>query len=131
LLAGFTVTVGVVFVVPTPLGLAVPPHPTAANPNAETSTKTLNIFRTLRQRPGTKNSSSPRVTVPPAVLNHPEFPNRKLAVLGAVVLTVAVVVPVVVAEVITTLEGPIEQDGGLTAPAGDDVSAHVRLTAPE
>jgi hypothetical protein len=51
-------------------------------------------------------------------------------VVAAVVVMVAVTVPLVFVELSTTVEGEMEQVGLSTAPDGEDVSAHASVAVP-
>jgi hypothetical protein len=139
LLAGDTVTVGVVFAGAPPLPLLLPlllcedePQPMDAKPMANTSMQAPNISRHFRLSPGTKNIKRARSTDPPAALNQFESPSwarRTAPEVAAVVLTETVAVPVVTVELRETAE-PAEHVGRLVAPAGEEVRAQVNVTAP-
>jgi hypothetical protein len=139
LLAGDTVTVGVVFEGAPPLPLLLPlllweddPQPIAAKPMANTSMQAASISRHFRLSTGTKNINRARSTDPPAALNHFESPKwacRMAPEEAAVVLTETVAVPVVTVELRETAE-PAEHVGRLVAPAGEEVKAQVNVTVP-
>jgi hypothetical protein len=143
LLAGDTVTVGVVFEGRPPLPLLpLPPllpgedddpQPIAAEPTASTSVQTDKILRHFRWSPGTKKINKARSTDPPATLNHFESlkrARRRPPEVTAVVLIDTVVVPVVTVELSETAELAAEHVGRLVAPTGEEVSAQVKVTVP-
>lgn len=142
LLAGDTVTVGVAFAgaPPFPVEPVLPlvpdeddPQPTAVKPMAITSMEADSMFLHFCLSNGTKKISKATTMDPPAALNHFESPKdsgRRLPDVGAVVLTETLAVPVVTVELRETEEPAAEQVGKLVAPAGEDVSVQLSVTAP-
>jgi hypothetical protein len=136
-LAGVTVTVGVVFVVPPPpppLLPPPPPHPTVKKLAARTTSIVQKMFRFRFDQPGRKKSTSDANATPPAALNQPvRFDASLTAPVGAaVVLTVTCPEALVVTPVSVTADWPAvgAHAGASTAPEGEDVSAHVSVTVP-
>jgi hypothetical protein len=93
LLAGETLTVGVVLVtVPPPVPPFPPllpllvgedePHPAAAKPMLATRTHTPSRFLQFEVRPGTKKIRRANTAEPPAALNHLELSGFELSGLG-------------------------------------------------
>jgi hypothetical protein len=143
LLAGETLTVGVVLVtVPPPLPPFPPllplllgedePQPTAAKPMLATSMHTPSMFLHFGMETGTMNIRRANTTEPPAALNHLELSGvgRRFPVIAAVVITVTLAVADVTVELREIEEPVAEQVGRLVAPAGAEVSAQLKVTAP-
>jgi len=108
-LAGVTVTVGVVFVVPPPPPPLPPPppHPTAKKLAARTTSIVQKRLRDRFDQPGTKNSINEANAAPPAALNHPvRFAEASFTALAgaAVELTVTCPVPLVVLALSVTVD---------------------------
>ena len=114
-LAGVTLTVGVVFEDP---GLPPPPQPIPVKVRATVSNKALRIFLDRRKGPGMKNKSSAAIAVPPAASYHLEL----LLAVACMLELDAFVVPTVIVpaplaadamvtllpvRVIPSLEGPV------------------------
>jgi hypothetical protein len=142
-LAGETLTVGVVLVmVPPPVPPFPPllplslgedePQPTEAKPMLATSTHAPTIFLHFWVRRGTKKIKRAKTADPPAALNHLELLDLgwRFAVVGAVVTTVTLAVADVTAGLSEIEEPAAEQVGGAVAPAGAEVNAQLRVTAP-
>jgi hypothetical protein len=93
------------------------------------------IDRQMRRRAGIPSRIRSARTAPPPAPPHPlPLPGlgvvNALLLLGAVVDTVTVAVPLVVVVLSVTVELPPEQVGGSVAPEGDWVSAQVSVTVP-
>jgi hypothetical protein len=142
LLAGATVTVGVVLAgaPPFPLEPVLPllpdedePQPIAMKAMAIANMEAESISFHFRVQPGTKKIRSARTADPPAALNHFESPKDlgcRLPDIAAVVLTETLPVPVVTVELRKTEEPAAEQVGRLVAPAGEEVSTQLSVMAP-
>jgi hypothetical protein len=142
LLAGDTVTVGVALegVPPPPLLPVLPlvvgddePQPTAAKPMATASMQVASMCFHLRVQPGIKKITSASSALPPAVLNHfdpPKGADWSSPEVGAIVFTETLAVPVVTVELSETAEPATEQVGSAVAPAGEEASTQLRVTAP-
>ncbi len=122
-----------VVIAPPPLPPPPPPQP-GILPNATITTKMPIRDRQLRRFVGIQRNMRKAKMAPlsaPAKPLPSPTPGRDIAVVGAVVLTVTVAVPVEVLPPRVTVELPLEQVGRCAAPAGLDVRAQVMVTAPE
>ena len=111
--------------------MLLPPH-ALKPPSTTISVRTPNIDSHLRRRAGIPKKNRMAITAP--LPSHPRpkplFSGRAMALL-VVEETVTVAVPLVVPPPRVIVELPPEQVGRWVAPAGDVVSAQVRVTVPE
>jgi hypothetical protein len=129
LLAGVTVTVGVVVVGPV-LPLRPPPHPIAAKLTAATNKIAPSMLLHRRDRPGMKKSRNAARTDPPVAANHPDRAGMRLPLVAAVVFTVAIDVPLVVLALRTTALPPVQVGGSVGSVTEDEVGAQVNVMVP-
>jgi hypothetical protein len=140
-LPGDTVTIGVALGELPPFPLPVlplllgddEPQPIAARPIVVISIQAVSMCFHLRVRPGMKKTIRASTAVPPAVLNHFEPPKGAVwssPEVGAVVFTETLAVPVVTVELSETAEPATEQVGSAVAPAGEEASTQLSVTAP-
>ena len=113
------------------------PQP-ARPPSAAMIAKAPSIDRQLRRRAGIPKSTRKASVMPlPAPIHPLPVAGRSgctswvVVVTGAVVVTVAVTVPLVAEELNATVVGDSAQVGKSTAPVGDAVSAQVSVAVPE